>query len=202
MQAKQWHFLPQFFLKARNSVQFLTTFLKVFNKAKLLFSESGITLLPYVQLIVFWGVKFEERWTFDLKAVVYKFVQKASKAGGFQFVQFWNLTPFKSKVSRGWTHKTKQRRRFISSFMNKLQCQISLTNIQVSRRMKLKCVVPVDNAGYLRAPRPATDTGMIQAGSSPPSGPETQAEIFPASEPCAQASDGICWMIFSPFIFF
>ena len=61
MQAKQWHFLPQFFLKARNSVQFLTTFLKVFNKAKLLFSESGITLLPYVQLIVFWGVKFEER---------------------------------------------------------------------------------------------------------------------------------------------
>ena len=78
--------------------------------------------------------------------------------------------------------------------MIKLQCQISLTNIQVSRRMKLKCVVPVDNAGYLRAPRPATDTGIIQAGSSP-SGPETQAEIFPASEPCAQASDGICWMI-------
>ena len=201
MQAKQWHFLPQFFLKARNSVQFLTTFLKVFNKAKLLFSESGITLLPYVQLIVFWGVKFEERWTFDLKAVVYKFVQKASKAGGFQFVQFWNLTPFKSKVSRGWTHKTKQRRRFISSFMNKLQCQISLTNIQVSRRMKLKCVVPVDNAGYLRAPRPATDTGMIQAGSSPPQGRKLRLKYSPQANHVRKLVMGSVGWFFSFYLF-
>ena len=61
-----------------------------FQQSKTTFlSESGISLLPYVQLIVFWGVKFEKRRTFYLLAVVYKFVQKVvTSKKGFQFLQF------------------------------------------------------------------------------------------------------------------